>query len=555
VRTASFEPRERRLGRQVARPLSKRRHAAQALAALVLASLAAMILPTPVLASPRWSWTGPVTSSYLGYMSCPSTSLCVSSSAKAVIETSHDPLAGASAKWVSKSLSNKYALGNVSCPSVSLCAAVIYIGTGGGLNEGAMLTSANPAAGASATWAASHVPSGLEDISCASRSLCVAVGISQTTGGALVVTSTDPSRGASATWTLSTPDHAVLGGLYSVSCPSPSLCVAMGQSESGDFAIATSRDPSAGASASWVVSTPDRHAVRAANTEDGMSCPSVSLCVVIATERGTGFTSSILTSTDPGAGASASWSQSPASTRNAVPLDAVSCASATLCVAVGDGTAFVTATPTVSGSWVGQGGAEIVGGALISVGGDYVSCVSNALCVVEGTDGMWFGKAGSGTTHVPTKTPPVTAGRPSVYDGDYLARTAQGTVEFAVADGRLVVFGDTGAEFYCTGTTPPISYLTSTVAFGASNPRSVKLSVKLTPDGSFGWAGQSANFNTVIKGSATISGTIKGSKATGSLVATFRPVRADGIHPNSQPTATVTGGTCRASVQFSATRL
>ncbi len=549
MRTASFETGERRLGRQAARPLTKRRRAACALAALVLASLATMISPTPVLASPRWSWSGPVTSLRLGDMSCPSTSLCVSASENAsgvpVIETSDDPLAGASAKWVSQKFSRNYALANVSCPSVSLCMA---------LGDDLVVTSTDPSRGASATWAVSHVPSGLEDISCASRSQCVAVG-QWTTGGTLIVTSTDPSRGASATWTPSTPDPATLRILYSVSCPSPTLCVAMGQSESGDLAIATSRDPSSGAWASWAVSTPDSHAVEVMSSEEGLSCPSISLCVVIATERGTGFTSSILTSTDPGAGASASWSQSPASTRNAVPLEAVSCASATLCVAVGVDTAFLSATPPVSRSWVGQGRAGIVGGALISVGGDYVSCVKNALCVVEGTDGVWFGKAGSGTPQVPTKTPPVTVGHPSVYDGDYLARTAQGTVEFEVADGHLVVFGDTGAEFYCTGTTPPISYLTSSIALGASDPRSVKLSVKLTPDGSFGWAGQSVNLNTVIRGSATISGIIKASKATGSLVATFRPVRADGIHPDSQPTATVTGGTCRASVQFSATRI
>jgi len=138
-------------------------------------------------------------------------------------------------------------------------------------------------------------------------------------------------RGA---WTLASIDNrAVAGGAYSldgVSCPSVSLCV------SGDRYAAdtvTSMDPTAGASA-WTV------------TNIGIalgwaSCPFTSLCLGAEVDQnGNNFISM-----DPAGGPSA-WSALPII--DASGLTAVACPSASLCVAVDDGGNAVlgSATPT-----------------------------------------------------------------------------------------------------------------------------------------------------------------------------------------------------------------
>jgi hypothetical protein len=169
-------------------------------------------------------------------LSCPSATLCVAVDNEGDVLSSSNPTGGASA-WNSTHL--PYVLGGVSCPSASFCA----ISAGNNV-----LTSSSPASG---TWAATPVPQGAPQIfpgSCASAQLCVGAGrapavFTQTPNGDLVL-STNPAGGS---WATADTDHfPALSlnitealepsyppgshdylGITGVSCPSPSLCVAI----------------------------------------------------------------------------------------------------------------------------------------------------------------------------------------------------------------------------------------------------------------------------------------------------------------------------------------
>lgn len=112
----------------------------------------------------------------------------------------------------------------ISCPSVALCVASDA--------DGNVITSTNPAAGASA-WSVSYVDHneklGIHELSqaeitsvaCPSVSLCVA---SDSVGG--VLTSRSPTGGPSA-WAMTRAVPSGSGGFFSVTCPSSSRCIAL----------------------------------------------------------------------------------------------------------------------------------------------------------------------------------------------------------------------------------------------------------------------------------------------------------------------------------------
>jgi hypothetical protein len=118
-------------------------------------------------------------------------------------------------------------LDDVSCPSVSLCVAVD--------SAGDVLTSDNPSGG-SAAWTATAL-NGAPDLSavaCPSVALCLA------DGGSKLFVSTAPTAGVQA-WSGSEFPY----GLPRISCPAKSLCLG-GVQGGGD--IASSNDPAGGGS-------------------------------------------------------------------------------------------------------------------------------------------------------------------------------------------------------------------------------------------------------------------------------------------------------------------
>jgi len=212
-------------------------------------------------------------------------------------------------------------------------------------------------------------------ISCPSSSLCVAVGELDT-----IASSTNPTGGGS-TWHRVQPTGEANSDCHEhwnppcrdpksrtirgISCPSTRLCVAV----TGEGYIYSSTNPT-GSGSDWKVVDID------GNGRDthllGVSCPTASLCVAVSGERYT--SGKVLTSTDP-TGATSAWTVTQLD--ESLDLRGVSCGTPTLCVAVAQQGRLLSSTnPTGDASaWreVGTPGGP----------GDLqgISCAGTVLCV------------------------------------------------------------------------------------------------------------------------------------------------------------------------------
>lgn len=145
-------------------------------------------------------------------VSCPSVSFCAAVDARGDVLTSTDP-ARDPGPWTATNVDhNNFGLLSISCSSARWCAAVD--------NFGDVVTSTDPTGGAVAWHSAKISNDRLGSVSCASSSLCVAADYWK----GEVAVSTHPT-GESGAWHVS--DIAGSVGLTGVSCPSPSMCVAV----------------------------------------------------------------------------------------------------------------------------------------------------------------------------------------------------------------------------------------------------------------------------------------------------------------------------------------
>lgn len=223
--------------------------------------------------------------------------------------------------------------GGISCASASLCVAVG--------EEGRFLYTTEPTGGIDA-WQETQVtdpgPADLTAVSCPGEKFCAAV---DKAGN--VFLSQDPEQGAWIKIAIGT-GHP----LTDVSCSSGSFCVA--GDEGGNVFV--SEDPTGGAGA-WEATQLD-----AEEEVRSISCAGLSLCVAVTKED-------TFTSTDPGAGA---WS--------ATGLDEfidVSCPSASFCAATGYDGVFVSGEPAGGEStWIESPGSPI--------GMNHVSCPTDTFC-------------------------------------------------------------------------------------------------------------------------------------------------------------------------------
>lgn len=188
------------------------------------------------------------------------------------------------------------------------------------------MVSTNPSSSAPSWSAPAGIGSGsVNSISCPSTTLCVAVGVGE------VVTSTDPTGGA-LKWTAVPVDGT--NALEAVSCPTMSFCEAVDSQGNS----VSSPDPTGGSS-KWTV----HPSVDTNQRFRSLSCPSISLCVAVDTEGDDGH---IATSTGPAS--DTAWktvSVEPAMSFRT--LWGVSCPSISLCVVVDDnGYAFTSTQPT-----------------------------------------------------------------------------------------------------------------------------------------------------------------------------------------------------------------
>jgi hypothetical protein len=218
------------------------------------------------------------------------------------------------------------------------------------------------------TWSAPEVidhQEHLSSISCPSTSLCVAVGEAGN-----LLTSTNPTGGAG-TW--SAPVD-VDGGqvINEVSCPTTTLCVAV----AGKDAL-ISTNPIGGARA-WVSTQVDPEADADAET---VSCPSTSLCVIM------NDTNDIVTSTDPTGGAG-SWTVSHLSRPTITSYAALTCPSETLCIAannIPEEALSILSSGNPTGGWSAW---SKTGGDPGPIGGLMAaSCPTTTLCVGADLEG------------------------------------------------------------------------------------------------------------------------------------------------------------------------
>lgn len=316
---------------------------------------------------------GPVTALLWG-VSCPSDSLCVAVGTNSTVATSTDPTGPASA-WkavhpegyvrpelppgVPSGGAIRYlgkAIRGVSCPVEALCVAAGA--------QGNLLVSTDPTGPVSA-WRI--VELGLEatrmhGISCPAPELCVAVAYN-----GKVIASTNPTGDASA-WRID--QLATPLDFLGVSCPSVSLCVAV----DNEGRIATSTNPAGGASAWRVVGAPVGPA-----SLSGVSCPTEALCV-------TGNAGQIVTSLAPRGGLG-DWQASAAGT--GLPIKGFSCVSVDACAAV-DNNADVLISTDPTGASAAWSFENVIPAPLTPDGAPNgmfgISCASMSLCVAVGQD-------------------------------------------------------------------------------------------------------------------------------------------------------------------------
>jgi hypothetical protein len=324
----------------------------------------------------------------LNGVSCPSESLCVAVGALDTVAFSQAPTGGAD-RWrvvyptyeepkqscldeegvpPASCSFPRGSLGAVSCATESLCVAVGY--------EGSVYVSTDPT-GSAGAWSVDDVnePGGathLTAVSCPSASLCVAVSGGYGAAAGSVLTSTDPTSGGWQTTRLEgSPD------LRGVSCATPSLCVAVAKGGR----IFVSSDPTGGASA-W-------HATGSPTPRDlfAVSCVVAVLCA--AGDAG----GNILTSTDPTGGGAFAKSN----TAGSVQMTGFSCPTTRRCVAVDNNADVLTSTDPTGGpdSWTFEnlvpfevdktGAGTFVKNALFGA-----SCASTSLCALVGANSRIF---------------------------------------------------------------------------------------------------------------------------------------------------------------------
>jgi hypothetical protein len=124
---------------------------------------------------------------------------------------------------------------------------------------------------------------------------------------------------------------------------------------------------------------------------NAISCPSTTLCVAVDA------TGDVWTSTAPG---TAPWTEETHVDTLTTPINAISCPSTTLCVAVTNvGTALVSTNPTVTSSWLPT---TLTSGPL-----EAVSCNASAACVAVGANGSVYATAAVATAPVTWSSTPV----------------------------------------------------------------------------------------------------------------------------------------------------
>lgn len=330
-------------------------------------------------ASPTWSAEDGPMSQELSKISCPTTTECYAAVFNQVYATSN--ATSLTATWDESSLpSDVNYTDAVACLSAASC---ISVGDTNASPSGPyVLTTSNATDVAGPTWEVATLPTTLgavDDISCATPSLCLAVGHASLTGPIRILKSSN----GGASWAPQTDVPVVTGeqSLDAVACPSTKVCVAVGYSHGSPLIVATSNGGS-----SW--SQQATPASLTAGELYAVACASVLDCVVAgyaASSDSDALDGLVLTTTNGGRGASG-WTEGTLPGESG-PVESVACPSTKSCVAVGEqqyqagGEVFST----------GNGGAKWSAGAVPKttqpLGLLGVACVSTTTCEAVGFQG------------------------------------------------------------------------------------------------------------------------------------------------------------------------
>jgi hypothetical protein len=314
----------------------------------------------------------------------------------------------------------------VSCVSPKNCVAVgldgnAYRGTGGPLAE----------KWNGRTWkiARMRLPAGatsgeLFGVSCKSASACVAVGLYLDSAGAgIPLAETWNGR----TWTprtLPTPAGGTGVILNGVSCASARRCVAVGEYFTGGGAAAIAESWNGGR---WTTATPPAPAASVEGDLSAVSCPSATYCVAVGKSATTAGSSVLIDSWN-----GRTWRERAARPPRGLEhaeLNGVWCTSAANCVAVGRGSGGSGLTGFTE-LWNGSSWRSALvswprGAANSGLVG--VSCASAKRCVMVGYLDMNPGAGGNtgraaavtwnGRTWTVTKVPAPARGKSSLFNG------------------------------------------------------------------------------------------------------------------------------------------
>jgi hypothetical protein len=222
----------------------------------------------------------------------------------------------------------------------------------------------------------------LQGVSCVSPSFCVAVGYADPGGVSLWRALVEQWNGSA--WSIvPSPDTSPQNSfLYSVSCASTGMCVAVGNTYNGSHEQTLVEQWNGSA---WsIVPSPDTSTTQS-NDLDGVSCVSSSFCVAVGyAYNGT----ALLTLVEQWNGSAWSIVPSPdTSTTHENLLYSVSCVSSSFCVA--DGEAYNGShDQTLVEQWNGSAWSIVPSPDTSTPQNNdlfSVSCASNAMCVAVGT--------------------------------------------------------------------------------------------------------------------------------------------------------------------------
>jgi hypothetical protein len=274
-------------------------------------------------------------------------------------------------------------LSSVSCTTATQCLAVGHHGVGVDVRT----LAESWQAGQWLVTPAPGVPSFPSEslfnaVSCASATNCLAVGYYSNN---VSVSRTLAARWNGTRWLRTlTPGLGNSAQLTGVSCPSATFCVAVGQGLSG-LAVAESWNGS-----TWsVMRTP-----AITGGFSAVSCSSATSCIAVGDRENTHQVARTLAESWNGSTWSVSTTQNPSGPWN--DLYAVSCSSATSCLAVGTSIAQAGGNQTLAESWNGATWSLTPTPAMTSSYYilDGVSCVSADACLAVGTRRNVYG-----TTH------------------------------------------------------------------------------------------------------------------------------------------------------------